>query len=165
MVVGIDSGKSGAMAVILPSGEVWFYDWHDRVYQDLLRVRDWPLAIGLEVQSPSQSRATGNDPVTGAPVSVAREGVTSVFTNGRVYGEWRGALCALDLDYRLIQPKEWQKGLVPPGIPKKSRKKLIAEAMAKLYPKAKKQLYGPRGGLMDGRSDALAIAHYVKRTT
>lgn len=57
-----------------------------------------------------------------------------------------------------VQPKKWQKfiGVKATG---DAIKKDVAAIAARLYPEAK--LYGPRGGLLDGRSDALMIAHYA----
>ena len=53
--------------------------------------------------------------------------------------------------------KIWQKyiGVTAKG---KDIKKQISEIALKLYPTA--NIYGKRGGLLDGRSDALMIAHY-----
>ena len=72
-----------------------------------------------------------------------------------------------------VRPKAWQKfiGLVTPqnlAGPEnaKKRKAYIKQEVAnianRLYPKA--PLYGPKGGLLDGRSDSLMIAHYAART-
>lgn len=57
-----------------------------------------------------------------------------------------------------VTPKKWQKFI---GVTAKGDaiKKNVAEIAARLYPNA--QLHGPRGGLLDGRSDALMIAHYA----
>jgi len=58
---------------------------------------------------------------------------------------------------RLIKPKAWQKfvGVTAKG---KAIKNDVAALATKLYPLA--DLHGPKGGLKDGRSDALMIAHY-----
>ena len=72
-----------------------------------------------------------------------------------------------------VQPKAWQKfiGLVMPqnmtGPDNASKrknyiKKEVATIATRLYPKA--EIRGPKGGLLDGRSDALMIAHYAART-
>jgi len=67
------------------------------------------------------------------------------------------------IGFDLIKPKEWQKVVgVPTQKPKTApavRKKAIAAVALRLYPTA--LLYGPRGGLLDGRADALMIAHYL----
>lgn len=58
----------------------------------------------------------------------------------------------------LVQPKKWQKFI---GVKEKGPaiKKEVASIAARLYPTA--SLFGPKGGLLDGRSDALMIAHYA----
>lgn len=72
-----------------------------------------------------------------------------------------------------VRPKAWQKfiGVVTPqnltGPAKAKQRKIfikkeIANIAGRLYPKA--ELFGPKGGLLDGRSDALMIAHYAART-
>ena len=56
-----------------------------------------------------------------------------------------------------VTPKIWQKyiGVTVKG---KAIKQEVAEIATKLYPTA--SLHGKRGGLLDGRADALMIAHY-----
>tara|TARA_B100000470_G_scaffold72642_4_gene55561 strand:+ start:9977 stop:10504 length:528 start_codon:yes stop_codon:yes gene_type:complete len=57
----------------------------------------------------------------------------------------------------IVTPKVWQKyiGVTVKG---KSIKKEVAKIAQGLYPNA--ELHGKRGGLLDGRADALMIAHY-----
>lgn len=56
-----------------------------------------------------------------------------------------------------VTPKVWQKFI---GVTVKGPaiKKQVAEIALQLYPTA--NILGKRGGLLDGRSDALMIAHY-----
>ena len=58
---------------------------------------------------------------------------------------------------KTVTPKIWQKyvGVTVRG---KAIKKQVAEIAQSLYPTA--ELHGKRGGLLDGRADALMIAHY-----
>ena len=58
---------------------------------------------------------------------------------------------------KTVTPKIWQKyiGVTAKG---KAIKKEVAKIAQDLYPNA--ELYGQRGGLLDGRADALMIAHY-----
>ena len=62
-----------------------------------------------------------------------------------------------DAPIQQVTPKVWQKyiGVTVKG---KAIKQEVAEIAQGLYPTA--ELYGKRGGLLDGRSDALMIAHY-----
>jgi Holliday junction resolvasome RuvABC endonuclease subunit len=56
-----------------------------------------------------------------------------------------------------VTAKVWQKfiGVTSKG---KAIKNDVAQLALSLYPQA--QLYGPKGGLRDGRADALMITHY-----
>ena len=58
---------------------------------------------------------------------------------------------------KTVTPKVWQKyvGVTTKG---KAIKKQVAKIAQYLYPQA--ELHGKRGGLLDGRSDALMIAYY-----
>ena len=58
---------------------------------------------------------------------------------------------------KTVTPKIWQKyiGVTAKG---KAIKKQVAKIAQYLYPQA--ELHGKRGGLLDGRSDALMIAYY-----
>jgi len=66
-------------------------------------------------------------------------------------------LAVSDGPVQQVTPKVWQKyiGVTAKG---KAIKKQVAEIANILYPIA--NLYGKRGGLLDGRADALMIAHY-----
>ena len=66
-------------------------------------------------------------------------------------------------DVQQVTPKVWQKyiGVTVKG---KAIKQEVAAIATKLYPTA--SLHGKKGGLLDGRADALMIAHYgLKHTT
>lgn len=61
--------------------------------------------------------------------------------------------CGMDL----VQPKVWQKAIgVKPG--SKTIKQDVAKICQRLYPQV--DIYGPRGGLIDGKADSLMIAHF-----
>lgn len=62
-----------------------------------------------------------------------------------------------------VNPKKWQKTVgVRSSIKGKHIKTEVASICARLYPKI--SVHGPRGGLLDGKSDSLMIAHYAKLT-
>lgn len=67
-----------------------------------------------------------------------------------------------------VPPNIWQKKVgvhVPATIKGEERRKAIkqqvAEICTSIYPNA--EIYGPKGGLIDGRSDSLMIAHYATK--
>ena len=62
----------------------------------------------------------------------------------------------------MVTPKTWQKACGIAFKPKSApaeKKRVVAAKAHQLYPSA--ALHGPRGGLLDGRSDALMIAHHM----
>lgn len=88
------------------------------------------------------------------------QGVTSTFTFGHALGSITGVLSALGVPYLLIRPQVWQGhfSIQSSSKDKAAHKQEIADLAHCLYPAA--SLYGPRGGLRDGRSDALLLARY-----
>ena len=81
----------------------------------------------------------------------------SNFNFGFNTGLVTGIIQANGLPLAKVQPKKWQKaiGCKTTG---KELKKEVAQIASSLYPHV--SLYGSRGGLLDGKSDALMIAHY-----
>ncbi|MCR8701003.1 MULTISPECIES: hypothetical protein [Campylobacter] len=144
--VGIDPGKSGAMAVIRKDKATDIYDFDLDLYIEILKdIKEVsniiPIYLGVEKVH-----------------SMPNQGVSSTFTFGQRLGEIEGVLKAIGFKYELIPPQVWQKSC---GIPPKSDKKAIANIISSYFPLA--NLNGPRGGLKDGRSDALGIAYYLKQ--
>lgn len=63
----------------------------------------------------------------------------------------------------LVTPKKWQKEVGVPSTAKGPNiKKAVGECCDRLYSNV--NIRGPRGGLLDGKSDALMIAHYAYLT-
>lgn len=97
--------------------------------------------------------ATGIESVNSMP----GQGVKSVFSFGQRLGELEGMLQTLEIGYEMPRPLTWQKAC---GVKPKSGKKGVYETLSKIYPKA--ELLGPKGGINDGRCDALGIAHFLR---
>lgn len=144
MYVGIDTGDSGALAILTVDGEV-IIDNDDK-YALVDYLHDHKNKIKMAYL----------EKVNALP----KQGVVSTFKFGTNFGWWQGVLEAYGIPYKLIRPQEWQKPLTLPK-DKKARKKAINEAARRLYPHA--ELVGIRGGIKDGRSDALMIATYCKK--
>ena len=141
--IGIDPGAKGSMCLI-SNGKVLFKDFDLKDYSSTLKAfldtDDTELMVAIEKVH-----------------AMPGQGVSSSFSFGQRLGELEGMLTALQIPYELVAPKDWQKAC---GIPAKSDKKGIASVIQKLYPTA--ELYGNKGGLRDGRSDALGLAHFIR---
>lgn len=153
--IGIDPGAGGALCVLDPSSNypVLFMD---------LDPRDNASELLLSIRHE----------VVQGPCLVALEGVHSLpgmsaksnFTFGGMFWRIKTLLECVPVSYELVLPKCWQNAT---GVPSRKfldgqldLKQAIADLAQGYYPEA--HLHGPRGGLMDGRSDALMIAHYLK---
>jgi hypothetical protein len=152
LVVGIDPGTNGAIAVLdsanpdsvallnLKNNEIW-YIWQWLNDQNLVKkkcrvwVEDVHSMYGMSAKS---NFGFGRNLGT---VLTIGELLTGNFP-------------------RMVTPKIWQKyiGVTVKG---KAIKKEVAKIAQGLYPNA--ELHGKRGGLLDGRADALMIAHYGLR--
>lgn len=145
-VFGIDPGAKGAICLFDPvSGTIEFRDTSDN-----------PVEIFEWVQSciPAYNvRIAGIEDVHSIFGMSAKSNFGFGFNVGLMHGIFRASGLGLDT----AKPKVWQKAV---GVPVKSKnvKKEVANICGRLYPKV--PIYGPRGGLKDGRSDALMIAHY-----
>ena len=108
------------------------------------------------------------DQITAYPIRMAMiEDVHSIFgmsaKSNFSFGRNLGTVTTLltlqsrNFGLDLVQPKIWQKYA---GVKKKGKeiKKEVAEIAERLYPGC--DIRGPEGGLLDGRSDALLIAHF-----
>ena len=155
LIAGIDPGTNGAIAVLdslnpdsvalldLKNNsicDIWYW-LQSETYHDEELQRPYPIIIWVEdVHSMFGMSAKSN------------------FGFGRNFGI---ILTIVELraeeSPNTVTPKIWQKyiGVTAKG---KAIKQNVAEIAQGLYPSA--ELHGKRGGLLDGRSDALMIAHY-----
>lgn len=148
--VGIDPGAKGCMVTLttgLEKEEPLFLDFNLKQYCESL------TRLSKSIQDSTTPIMVAVEKVHAMP----GQGVSSTFSFGQRLGELEGMLMTISMPYELVAPKDWQKAC---GIPAKSDKKAIAEVMQKLYPTA--ELYGNKGGLRDGRSDSLGLAHFIR---
>ena len=148
-VIGIDPGKSGCACLLTEEGKFLFMDWpkDDDLFFVHATFIQWTIdfdIVGCLLEK------------VGA---MPKQGVKSMFTFGTNNGYWMGLLCFLKLSYHRPTPKQWQTGLVTKGdgADPKARAYTVAK---RLYPHA--ELKGPKGGIKDGRVDALLLAHKAK---
>lgn len=139
MYAAIDPGSNGAL--VIETSPLTFIDFKSQNLQGYihaLKSNKVDLCIVEKVHS------------------MPKQGVSSTFSFGQRLGEIEGILQALEIPYIMVSPQVWQKAI---GIPAKADKKTIANTLIKLYPSA--SIYGAKGGLLDGRSDALGLLHYA----
>lgn len=149
LFIGIDPGASGAMCIIqsLTNSSIGI------TLLDFKKVGIKGYADELRKYTNYNTLHIYLERVHAMP----KQGVSSMFSFGQRLGELEGMLKTLDLDYETVMSRTWQKTI---GVPPKSGKQGIYTTVHSLYPIV--QLYGPKGGLLDGRCDALGIAHYAK---
>lgn len=152
---GVDVGLQGAIAFLADNGGP---------VPLLVDVIDMPtLKAGKKTELDSRVLAAifrehRPDRVTVESVhAMPGQGVSSMFSFGRGFGVILGALAALDIPYTLASPQAWQKAVLG-GLPGAEGKGKAIQWAAATFPDA--VLQTPRGRLLDGRADALAIAYY-----
>ncbi len=145
-VCGIDPGTKGAICVL---------DNNDPAYialLDLAKTTIFDAAQWLHAQKPD---VVWIENIHGFPGMTAK----SNFGMGRGVGKVHAIaeIATHGQEAKLVVAQVWQKfaGVTAKG---KWIKKEVAQIATKLYPAA--SIRGKKGGLLDGRSDALMIAHY-----
>ena len=87
------------------------------------------------------------------------EGVVSVFSLGQAAGMVTGVLAGMGIPYTRVRPEAWKKALMA-GMSKDKGESVVRASQ--LYPQIADQLRGPRGRALDGRADALLLAHWLR---
>ena len=149
-IMGVDPGVNGALAIL---------DTTDFT----VAIIDMPLEAGVRGKSKVSSRGLIEAIRAADPESVFVEdvtaspqmGVTSAFSFGDGFGCTRTAVQAHDIALWLVKPTVWKPAMKAP----KDKKQGTTRA-PQLFPSAHKMLFGPRGGAMDGRAEALLIGLY-----
>ena len=147
--LGIDPGAKGAICSLTPeTGVIKFCD----LTPPVRHIFNWLLSI-----DPIQVKGIMIEDVH----SLYGMSASSNFKFGWNVGVPHTILECISYMPHMVTPKKWQKAV---GVTKKGKeiKKEVAELCTKLYPGC--DIYGPKGGLKDGRSDSLLIAHYCYTT-
>lgn len=167
MIVGIDPGKSGAIAVFGRSVCGYPPDTYVSQGGAIIGVWDMPLTAERDIDTVALRQILSE---IAKPFDIFVEhqqphaitGKVAAWENGYQY---RGVIEACrGFVYREIKPQEWMRSLGCLGnktMSQKDKKRLHCELAARLFPDL--QLKGPKGGWLDGRADALLIAEYGRR--
>jgi hypothetical protein len=143
--IGVDPGLRGAVALLPQSGPVEVVDYPGDARRASQVLQAW--LIGYDIDLVAIEAAT----------SRPGQGVRSVFTFGRSFGEWLGILAVLGVPHVLVPPRQWQRGMVRPsdGPDPKSRSLAVARRLFPDIDLHRKKDYH--------RSDALLLAYWAKR--
>lgn len=148
--IGIDPGKSGAIAFI-PDKKNFIYDE--------IKVFDFSDNNGfLFLKEISLlKRFAVLEKVNAMP----GQGVSSTFKFGTNFGTWIGRLEMAEISFDYITPRKWQKEIYD-SMPTKGvdKKELSLDRARRLFPEMVNQIKRKKD---HGRSDALLIAEYCKR--
>jgi Holliday junction resolvasome RuvABC endonuclease subunit len=159
VVIGVDPGFSGALAVLTLSGEVVLVAAMPVTKVAKGSELDTQTLIGLidGVRKTHPIRLATIEKVHAMP----KQGVTSVFTFGKAYGEILGVLKTLGVPVELVTPQRWQKEILH-GTAGKSKEDSIAFARRR-FPHTSLKATARSTKDHDGISDALAIAEWGRR--
>lgn len=160
MVIGIDPGKDGAVAML--HGGVLFDVLDTPLVASSKGKRAYDEYAMRELLDSYRKNVTTPDTllvIIELVHAMPGQGVTSMFSMGEGLGLWRGLLVGLQIPYQLVTPQAWKKSILAGfGLKDKNASFQVA---SRLYPQS--LLTGPRGGVKDGRADAVCLAEYGRR--
>jgi len=139
--IGIDPGVGGGVAVI-ENGHIEAFNCHDTVKDmaDYISQRKWDCINTFCIIEKVHS--------------MPGQGVVSVFTFGKNYGQWLGILASNGVPYKEVTPQTWMKfyGAMPKD--RSKRKKYLKHLAQSLYPNIKITLK---------TADAVLLAHWCSQ--
>ena len=139
--IGIDPGKSGAIAAV---GQDYYIV--ESYFRDELGCAD----IVHNLINEHKIVCAAIESVHAMP----KQGVVSMFNFGANFGAWKGILAALGIPFRLVTPQEWQKGYFAKGEGKEGS----LAAARRLFPQVDLSRKKDHG-----KADALLIADWCRR--
>ncbi len=160
--VGIDPGKTGAIAKIMDDGteRVWFTDAEEldlALLGDVLKsfLEDPGVFVLLEkVQVMPRMRKMKTP--SGIVEQPAGQGAVGMLNYGIGYGKYLGMLEALKIPYQEIHPMSWKKEFSLIHQPKERS----IQVAIQLFPQTADRLKRKKD---HGRAEALLLACYAKR--
>ena len=147
--VAIDPGAKGSLCALSETGLISFMDYTEEVH----KMSEW-LKTFVDDEKIEIVMITIED-----VHSIFGVSAKSNFNFGKNVGILHGLIRGMGLPLDLVKPKIWQKAV---GVTAKGKeiKKDVASIARRLYPDC--DIYTPRKRLLDGRSDALCLAHYSR---
>ena len=140
--VGIDPGKSGALAILHPDGDVKTIPFDvTRYIVALEELKEFDVMCCLEKVG-----------------AMPGQGVVSMFNFGHNFGFIEGVLQAFCIPYQLVPPQTWKK-----EFSLTSDKARSIEVCQKLFPKANLLATDRSRKPSDGIAEAVLMAEYARR--
>lgn len=136
--VGIDPGKTGAVAFLPDQGEPWFIKNENNLYDIVDELEN--LANGNELSAMIEKVH-----------SFPGDGHSGSFKFGQSYGQLEGVLAGLHITLERVIPRVWQQAL---GCLTKGKKNVTKVRAKELFPNTK---------ITHANADALLIAEYARR--
>lgn len=161
MIIGIDPGLTGAIAVLTPSGQIALFDTPTaKIKQGKTYKTDYLPYEMADIIRRFRSSMVFIEKVHAMPMfstnkegKEKRQGATSLFRFGEGYGLWLGIIAALEMQITKVAPQTWKKAIMA-GMPDKDAARQRAQ---ELYPECVKDLSRKKD---IGRADALLIMHW-----
>lgn len=151
IIIGIDPGKHGALALISLRSFSPYYQLAFSKYTEK-QIVDFLSGLKLECDFIGSGLVAYIEHVHSMP----RDGVVQAFSFGRNYGTWLGMLTALNIETIEVPPQVWQRsmGLLFRGLEYKDRKRRLKMFARNMCPNLKVTL---------DTCDALLIARYGQK--
>ena len=140
--IGIDPGKSGALALLTEDGQCTVVPFHESAYITILSAASGPSSVCCLEK-------------VGA---MPGQGVVSMFNFGHNLGYIEGLLQAFDIPYQLVPPQTWKKEFCVT-----SDKNTSIEVCRKLFPHVCLLPTARSRKPSDGMAEAMLLAEYARR--
>ena len=154
MIIGIDPGQTGAVAILYGDSGVTIWDTPTEIVKKGKGTKTEYLPA--EMAALLYVLPSGCHCYLEKVGAMPGQGVTSMFNFGKGYGLWIGILAALNIPYTLVTPQAWKKDIMAG----QSDKDAARGRAQQLFPKVASQLSRKKD---IGRADALLIAEYGRR--
>ena len=140
--IGIDPGKSGALALLTEDGQCTVVPFQESAYTAILKEASGPSSVCCLEK-------------VGA---MPGQGVVSMFNFGHNLGYIEGLLQAFDIPYQLVPPQTWKKEFCVT-----SDKNTSIEVCRKLFPHVCLLPTARSRKPSDGMAEAMLLAEYARR--
>lgn len=162
IILGIDPGLSGAVAIIYHNGELQVIDTptavvkgtkRDYLTGDMMRI----LAGAIPHNAGLATKGALMFAVLEKGIAMPRQSSSTTYVTGRGGGLWEGLLAGLSIPYRLIEPVKWKRAMgIPPGSDKGASRVLAQRT----FPQAASVFSRVKD---DGRAEAALMAEWLRR--